>query len=135
MTEMTFVGNVSKIRETINSKNGKIFVFDIAIEDSYWSASRGERVNRPPVFKTVNVFRKLADNAERSIRKGMRVTVVGKLVNANFTPNGSQYPVVRDKIEASDVSVSLLFTPIDIPTSDEDAEAAPGGDQEMQLVA
>ncbi|PZS12127.1 MAG: hypothetical protein DLM60_23060, partial [Pseudonocardiales bacterium] len=40
---------------------------------------------------------------------GMAVTVTGKLLDDSYTPNGSDYPVRRDKLEALDVAVSLRF--------------------------
>ena len=38
---------------------------------------------------------------------GMAVTVTGTLLDDSYTPDGSDYPVRRDKLEALDVAVSL----------------------------
>ena len=40
------------------------------------------------------------------------MTVTGKLLDDSYTPAGSDYPLRRDKLEASDVAVSLRFATV-----------------------
>jgi single-strand DNA-binding protein len=109
MNEITFTGNVSKVHPTRHTGSGEtIFSFDMAVDNGYLDKNRGKWISRTR-FQTVVVYRELAVNAEKTISKGMGVTVTGRLLDDSFTPAGSDYPVKRDKLEALDVAVSLRF--------------------------
>jgi single-strand DNA-binding protein len=109
MNEITFTGNVSKVHETRTTRSGEtIFTFDLAVDNGYFDKNKSRWISRTR-FQTVVAYRDLAVNAQNTIAKGMAVTVTGRLLDDSFTPNGSQYPVKRDKLEALDIAVSLRF--------------------------
>ncbi len=109
MNEITFTGNVSKIYETRLTSSGlTIFSFDLAVDNGYFDKTRNRWMSRTR-FQPVVAYRDLADNALATLTKGMAVTVTGKLLDDSYTPAGSDYPVRRDKLEASDIAVSLRF--------------------------
>jgi single-strand DNA-binding protein len=108
MNEISFTGNVSKIHETRHKGNGEtIFSFDLAVENGYWDKTREKWISRTR-FQPVVTFRELAANVEQTLKVGMAVTVTGLLLDDSFVPKGgAQYPVRRDKLEATDVAISL----------------------------
>lgn len=109
MNEITFTGNVSKIYEVRQTRSGEtIFAFDLAVDNGYFDKTRNRWMSRTR-FQPVVTYRDLATNTLATLAKGMAVTVTGKLLDDSFTPAGSDYPVRRDKLEASDVAVSLRF--------------------------
>ncbi|MGH3833543.1 MAG: single-stranded DNA-binding protein [Pseudonocardiaceae bacterium] len=109
MNEITFTGNVSKIYEPRQASSGvTIFGFDLAVDNGYFDKTRNRWMSRTR-FQPVVAYRELADNALATLTKGMALTVTGKLLDDSFTPEGSEYPVRRDKLEASDIAASLRF--------------------------
>ena len=109
MNEITFTGNVSKIYEPRQTRYGEtIFAFDLAVDNGYFDKTRDRWMSRTR-FQPVVTYRDLANNVQATLAKGMAVTVTGKLLDDSYTPAGSDYPVRRDKLEASDVAVSLRF--------------------------
>ncbi len=109
MNEITFTGNVSKIYEPWQSRSGEtIFAFDLAVDNGYFDKTHNRWLSRTR-FQPVVTYRELANNVQATLTKGMAVTVTGKLLDDSYTPAGSDYPVRRDKLEASDVAVSLRF--------------------------
>lgn len=109
MNEITFTGNVSKIYEPRQTRSREtIFAFDLAVDNGYFDKTRNRWMSRTR-FQPVVTYRDLANNVQATLTKGMAVTVTGKLLDDSYTPTGSEYPVRRDKLEASDVAVSLRF--------------------------
>ena len=109
MNEITSTGNVSKIHGTRHTQAGDaIFSFDLAVDNGYFDRNRNRWMSRTR-FQPVVTYRQLAENAAATLAKGMAITVTGKLLDDSFTPDGSDYPVRRDKLEALDVAVSLRF--------------------------
>ena len=109
MNEITFTGNVSKIYEPRQTRSGEtIFAFDLAVDNGYFDKTQNRWMSRTR-FQPVVTYRDLANNVQATLAKGMAVTVTGKLLDDSYTPAGSEYPVRRDKLEASDVAVSLRF--------------------------
>ena len=109
MNEITFTGNVSKIYEPRQTRSGEtIFAFHLAVDNGYFDRNRNRWMSRTR-FQPVVTYRQLAENAAATLAKGMAITVTGKLLDDSFTPDGSDYPVRRDKLEALDVAVSLRF--------------------------
>ena len=109
MNEITFTGNVSKIYESRQTRSGEtIFAFDLAVDNGYFDKTQNRWMSRTR-FQPVVTYRDLANNVQATLAKGMAVTVTGKLLDDSYTPAGSEYPVRRDKLEASDVAVSLRF--------------------------
>jgi single-strand DNA-binding protein len=107
MNEISFTGNVSKIHETRHTGGGGlVFSFDLAVDNGYLDKTRNKWISRTR-FQPVVTYRDLAVNVQQTLTVGMAVTVTGLLLDDSFTPNGAQYPVRRDKLEASDVAISL----------------------------
>ena len=109
MNEITFTGNVSRIHPTRHTQAGDAIVgFDLAVDNGYFDRGRNRWISRTR-FQPVVAYRQLAENTAATLAVGMAVTVTGKLLDDSFTPDGSDYPVRRDKLEALDVAVSLRF--------------------------
>ncbi len=107
MNEISFTGNVSKIHESRHKGSGAtIFSFDLAVENGYFDKTREKWISRTR-FQPVVTFRELAVNVAQTLKVGMAVTVTGLLLDDSFVPKGAQYPVRRDKLEATDVAISL----------------------------
>jgi len=107
MNEITFTGNVSKIYQPRQASSGEsIFRFDLAVDNGYVDRGRGRWISRTR-FQPVVAYRDLARNARDTLTNGdgrdRHRHVAGRLLH----PDGSDYPVRRDKLEALDVAVSL----------------------------
>jgi single-strand DNA-binding protein len=111
VNEITFTGNVSKIHEPRQTRSGEmIFAFDLAVDNGYFDKTHNRWMSRTR-FQPVVTYRDLANNVQATLIKGMALTVTGKLLDDSYTPAGSDYPIRRDKLEVSDVAVSLRFAP------------------------
>ena len=109
MNEITFTGNVSRIYDLRVTASGvTIFSFDLAVDNGYFDKGRNRWISRTR-FQPVITYRALAENTANTLTKGMALTVTGKLLDDSFSPDGSDYVVRRDKLEALDVAVSLRF--------------------------
>jgi single-strand DNA-binding protein len=109
MNEITLTGNISRIHDLRVTASGvTIFSFDLAVDNGYFDRNRNRWISRTR-FQPVVTYRALAENAAKTLTKGMAVTVTGKLLDDSFSPDGSDYVVRRDKLEALDVAVSLRF--------------------------
>src|SRR5215204_3667349 len=110
MNEITIHGNLTAEPVRRVGQSGKPFLtFDVAVNRSYYASDRGARVDLPAVYFHVIAFKGLAENAAATLRKGMTVTVTGYLVDASYTPEGSEQRVRRQRLEAADIAVSLRF--------------------------
>ena len=110
MNEITIHGNLTAEPVTRTGPSGKPFTtFDVAVNRSFYAPDRGARVDLPAVYFHVIAFKTLGENAAASLRKGTTVTVTGHLTDASYTPQGSDQPVRRQRLEAQDIAVSLRF--------------------------
>ena len=111
MNETTIHGNLTAnpVVHT-NPQTGKTATtFDLAVNSRWYDRGRGHYVDRPPVFHRVVCFGDLAGNAAASLKKGMTVTVTGSFADDSYTPQGTDKPIRRIRLEAADVAVSLRW--------------------------
>lgn len=78
MNQLTVTGNVTKDPELRYTANGKtICTFSVA-------TTHGKDDKKQTTFHDVKVFSDMAENVGRSVSKGTRVTVVGRLEKTTF---------------------------------------------------
>lgn len=108
MNQITVHGNLTADPTIRTVRDGQLTVttFRIAMNRRHYDQGEQRWTDRKPVFQSVVAFGELADNAARTLVKGMAVTVTGELVDDSFAPNG-RVEVQCNRLHALDVAVSL----------------------------
>ncbi|MFT9442516.1 MAG: single-stranded DNA-binding protein [Acetobacter papayae] len=91
VNKVILVGNLGKDPEVRNSQNGaKIVSFSLATSDTWNDRASGERRERTEWHRVVIFNERLADVAERFLRKGRKVYLEGSLQTRKWTDQGGQ---------------------------------------------
>ena len=108
--QVTLVGNLTDDPELRFTPNGvAVANFRLAVNPRLWDGE-GWRDGEPSFFR-VNVWRDQAEHVNRSLSKGARAVVVGRLKSRSWeTPEGQRRTAVE--VEADDVAASLRFAPV-----------------------
>lgn len=86
VNKVTLIGNLGKDPETRNTQSGmKIVNLRIATSESWNDKASGERQERTEWHSVVIMNDRLADIAERYLRKGSKVYLEGKLQTRKWT--------------------------------------------------
>jgi single-strand DNA-binding protein len=91
VNKVTLVGNLGKDPEVRNAQSGmKIVNLTIATSDSWNDKTSGERKEQTEWHRVVIMNDRLADVAEKYLKKGSKVYVEGKLQTRKWTDNAGQ---------------------------------------------
>ncbi|MBS0960700.1 MULTISPECIES: single-stranded DNA-binding protein [Acetobacter] len=91
VNKVTLVGNLGKDPEVRTSQNGmKIVSFSLATSDTWNDRQSGERRERTEWHRVVIFNERLADVAERFLRKGRKVYLEGTLQTRKWTGQDGQ---------------------------------------------
>jgi single-strand DNA-binding protein len=91
VNKVTLIGNLGKDPETRNTQAGmKIVNLRIATSESWNDKASGERQERTEWHSVVIMNDRLADVAERFLRKGSKVYLEGKLQTRKWTDQSGQ---------------------------------------------
>jgi single-strand DNA-binding protein len=91
VNKVTLIGNLGKDPETRNTQSGmKIVNLRIATSESWNDKASGERQERTEWHSVVIMNDRLADVAERYLRKGSKVYLEGKLQTRKWTDQSGQ---------------------------------------------
>jgi single-strand DNA-binding protein len=124
--QVTLVGNLTDDPELRYTPNGvAVAHFRLAVDQRVWDAA-GWKEGEPSFFR-INVWRDQAEHASKSLRKGARCVVVGRLKSRSWeTPEGQRRSVVE--IEADEVAASIRFAPVALDWRSEETALASGDD-------
>jgi single-strand DNA-binding protein len=108
--QVTLVGNLTDDPELRFTPSGvAVASFRIAVNQRLWDGE-GWKDGEPSFFR-VNVWRDQAEHVNRSLSKGSRCVVVGRIKSRSWeTPEGQRRSAVE--VEADDVAASLRFAPV-----------------------
>ena len=117
--QVTLTGNLTDDPELRFTPNGvAVANFRLAVDQRVWDAD-GWKDGEPSYFR-VSVWRDQAEHISRSLHKGARCVVVGRLRSRSWeTPEGQRRSSVE--VDAEEVGMSLRFAAMTAPA----AEAAP----------
>ncbi|WP_419759518.1 single-stranded DNA-binding protein [Acidisoma sp.] len=91
VNKVTLIGNLGKDPETRNTQSGmKIVNLTVATSDTWNDKASGERQDRTEWHRVVIMNDRLADVAERFLRKGSKVYLEGKLQTRKWTDQSGQ---------------------------------------------
>jgi single-strand DNA-binding protein len=91
VNKVTLIGNLGKDPEIRNAQSGmKIVNLRIATSESWNDKASGERQERTEWHSVVIMNERLADVAERFLRKGSKVYLEGKLQTRKWTDQSGQ---------------------------------------------
>jgi single-strand DNA-binding protein len=124
--QVTLVGNLTDDPELRYTPNGvAVAHFRLAVDQRVWDAG-GWKEGEPSFFR-INVWRDQAEHASKSLRKGARCVVVGRLKSRSWeTPEGQRRSLVE--IEADEVAASIRFAPVALDWQGEEAALASSDD-------
>jgi single-strand DNA-binding protein len=111
--QVTLAGNLTDDPELRFTPNGAAVAnFRLAVDQRVWDAD-GWRDGEASYFR-VNVWRDQAEHVSRSLHKGARCVVVGRLKSRSWeTPEGQRRSAVE--VDAEEVGMSLRFAPVAPP--------------------
>jgi single-strand DNA-binding protein len=91
VNKVILIGNLGKDPEVRNAQNGsKIVNFNIATSETWNDKASGERKERTEWHRIVIFNERLADVAERFLKKGRKVYVEGSLQTRKWTDQSGQ---------------------------------------------
>jgi single-strand DNA-binding protein len=91
VNKVTLIGNLGKDPETRNTQSGmKIVNLTVATSDTWNDKASGERQDRTEWHRVVIMNDRLAETAERFLRKGSKVYLEGKLQTRKWTDQSGQ---------------------------------------------
>ena len=119
--QVTLVGNLTDDPELRYTPSGTAVAhFRLAVNQRVWDTD-GWKEGEPSFFR-INVWRDQAEHTSKSLRKGARCVVVGRLKARSWeTPEGQRRSLVE--IEADEVAASLRFAPVELDWRGEGAPA------------
>jgi single-strand DNA-binding protein len=117
--QVTLTGNLTDDPELRFTPSGvAVASFRLAVDQRVWDTD-GWKDGESSYFR-VNVWRDQAEHVSRSLQKGARCVVVGRLKSRSWeTPEGQRRSAVE--VDAEEVGMSLRFAPVGPPP----AEPAP----------
>ena len=117
--QVSLTGNLTDDPELRFTPNGvAVANFRLAVDQRVWDGD-GWKDGESSYFR-VSVWRDQAEYVSRSLHKGTRCVVVGRLRSRSWeTPEGQRRSAVE--VDAEEVGMSLRFAPVAPP---DDAEAA-----------
>ncbi|HEV2894446.1 MAG TPA: single-stranded DNA-binding protein [Actinomycetota bacterium] len=120
--QVTITGNLTDDPELRFTPNGvAVANFRLAVDQRVWDTD-GWKDGESSYFR-VNVWRDQAEHVSRSLHKGARCVVVGRLKSRSWeTPEGQRRSAVE--VDAEEVGMSMRFAPAAQPAEAATAEPA-----------
>ena len=108
--QVTLTGNLTDDPELRFTPNGvAVANFRLAVDQRVWDTD-GWKDGESSYFR-VNVWRDQAEHVSRSLHKGTRCVVVGRLKSRSWeTPEGQRRSAVE--VDAEEVGMSMRFAPL-----------------------
>ena len=114
MNQVALVGNITDDPELRYTQSGAALAnFTVAV--SHRSKHNGEWQDITDGFFRCTAWRSVAENASRTLKKGMRVFVAGKLVQRTFEVEGNKRQTVE--IHVAHVGPDLQFATAEVTKS------------------
>jgi single-strand DNA-binding protein len=122
MNQVALVGNITDDPELRYTQSGAALAgFTVAV--SHRSKYNGEWQDVSDGFFRCTAWRSVAENASRSLKKGMRVFVAGKLVQRTFEVEGQKRQTVE--IQVTNTGPDLQFATAEVAKSTAEGSPAP----------
>ncbi len=122
MNHVSIVGNLTADPTLRYTQSGKA-VANLTVAVSHRGKANGEWQDVTDGFFTVSCWNSLADNVAKSLKKGSRVLVTGKLIQRTYESDGEKRTVVE--IQANHVAAELSFAVAAITKSSSGDSPAP----------
>lgn len=90
VNKVTLLGNLARDPESRDTQSGKIVNLTVVTNEQWNDKQSGERKERAEFHKVVIFNDRLADVAERFLRKGRKVYVEGQLQTRKYTDQSGQ---------------------------------------------
>ena len=121
MNQVALVGNITDDPELRYTQSGAALAgFTVAV--SHRSKTNGEWQDVTDGFFRCTAWRSVAENAAKSLKKGQRVMVIGKLIQRSFETEGHKRTVVG--IQVQHVGPDLQFATAQVEKATAEAKAS-----------
>jgi len=121
MNQVALVGNITDDPELRYTQSGAALAnFTVAV--SHRSKHNGEWQDVNDGFFRCTAWRSVAENASRTLKKGMRIFVAGKLVQRTFEVEGQKRTVVE--IQVQHLGPDLQFATATVEKASAEAKAS-----------
>lgn len=140
-TTLTAIGNITADPELRMAGNTPVVNFNVAVTPSRFNRQSGQFEDGVTNFFPVKAFGDLASHIARSITKGMRVSVTGRVETETWDHKDQNGNLTGEKrtrqvINADDVAVSLRYGAVtgfqkSAPNAQAPAQMAPAGAPQM----
>lgn len=117
------IGNLTKDPQKIDGVEKTLCKLNIAVNENYTNAD-GER---PVQFFIVSVWGKYAENCLKYLKKGSKISVVGKMQNRSWEVDG----VKKYAVEILASEIEFLSTPQNKNTEVQDKKLEPVQDDDL----
>ncbi|MGH3822433.1 MAG: single-stranded DNA-binding protein, partial [Pseudonocardiaceae bacterium] len=125
MNEITIHGNLTDDPTLHYSPSGvPVLRCTVAVNGRRFNRRTNTWVDKAPVFHNVVAFNALAENAAATLVKGTTVTVTGELSDDSWQPEEGR-KIWRNKLEATDIAVSLRYATVQITKARREQPAEP----------
>ncbi len=121
MNHVVLVGNLTADPALRYTQSGKA-VANFTLAVSHRSKTNGQWNDVTDGFFNVTAWNALADNVAKSLRKGARAVVMGKLVQRTFESDDRKRTVVE--IQAYQVAADLSFATVEIAKAAKEKQEA-----------
>ena len=105
---MIVIGNIGRDPEVRQQNDNKTAVFSVATSEE--RKSRDGEIKVHTEWHRIVAYRKLADMVESSIRKGLKVCVIGKMRSSTWDDKKTGEKKTSWSIEADDVFIHVRET-------------------------
>lgn len=123
MNQVTLVGNLTEDPALRYTQSGKA-VASLTVAVSHRERHNGTWQDVTDGFFTVSAWNGLADHVAKSLRKGSRVLVTGKLIQRTWGTEEAGGKRTTIEIMASHVAADLTFATVDITKPAEEKQTA-----------
>ena len=129
MNQVSLVGNITDDPELRYTQSGSaLATFTVAV--SHRSKHNGEWQDVNDGFFRCTAWRSVAENAAKSLKKGQRVMVIGKLVQRTFEVEGQKRQTIE--IQVTNVGPDLQFATAEVAKSTAEGSAASSAEEKQQ---
>jgi single-strand DNA-binding protein len=123
MNQVALVGNITDDPELRYTQSGAALAgFTVAV--SHRSKHNGEWQDVSDGFFRCTAWRSVAENAAKSLKKGQRVMVIGKLIQRSFETEGQKRTVVEIQVQHVGPDLQFATAQVEKATSTEEKQNA-----------
>jgi single-strand DNA-binding protein len=130
-TEIAFTGNLTADPELRFTPSGAAVAnFSVVVNSRRFDKRTNEWTDTEPTFWRCTIWRQAAENVAESLKRGMRVTVLGRLESRSWEDRDTGTKRTSLEVQVDELGVSLAFATAKVTKATRTSASAPAGDDE-----